>query len=114
MRTKNRKLDFSAISRRSMRRDFEMMQSTTREEKRPQSGNLAKIGDIRRVVSVNDNSSYYKYRSRIEGRLVRLVEHTEYGWRCEFVNHEDRIALNAMAGWSERKDIYLFDSVKFS
>lgn len=116
MRTRqNRKTDYAAISRRSMQRDFNRVQVHTQTAKRPQIENLPEIKSEKRILFVGEQSTYYKYRSYLIGRLVRLVDKSNLvnGWICEFVHDDDSIALNKAAGWSNAKKRYLLDGVKF-
>lgn len=114
MRVKKRIPDFCAISRRSIRRDFEYGKIYARGEKRREIANSPEINSERRIIFVGENSSYFKLRAFLLGRHVRLVEQSSVGgWVCEFVRDDDRQALNTAAGWSESKDRYLFDNVKF-
>lgn len=114
MRTGKSKTDYGAICRRSVRKDFNLVQTYHPAKKSPQIENLPEINAERRVLFVGENSSYYKYRSFIVGKLVRLIEKSNMGaWRCEFVHDDDRRALNHAAGWSDNKFQYLFDCVKF-
>lgn len=114
MRTKKRTPDFGAISRASIKRDFQRVQRYPKEKKRPQIENPPEINAERRVLFVGENSSYYKLRSFIVGKLVRLVQESSVGgWVCEFVHDDDRRAINNAAGWSDSKKQYLFDCVKF-
>lgn len=100
-----KKIDHEEISRRSIRRDF--ARTNKRRAEDPEAS------DERRIASVNETSSYYKYRHLIIGKLVRLIERSEIvGWVCEFVHDDDRVALNAAAGWSDMKCRYLFDGIK--
>lgn len=114
MRTKQR--DFGAISRASVKRDFKIKETPTPKQKRAQNQNKPKITDELRVASIEEKSAYSKYARYIVGRLVRIIEKANFGsnsWHCEFVYDDDRKALNAAAGWSDRKRQYLFDGVKF-
>lgn len=114
MRTKQRQPDFWAISSRSIKNDFKRVQTYPAEEKSPQIENQPEINAERRVLFVGKNSGYYKLRSFIVGKLVRLIEKSSMGgWICEFVHDDDRKAINAAAGWSDNKKQYLFDCVKF-
>lgn len=110
MRVK-RKTDYSEISRRSVRSDFKPYNRTPKgrqTQKQPQ------INAVRRIAFVNENSGYYKYRNLILGKQVRLIREASVGgWFCNFVFDEDRRALNRAADWSERKEEYLLDGVKF-
>lgn len=111
MRTKKRIVDYGAISRRSIKSDFK---TYSEREKRPQIENPPEINAERRVLFVGENSSYYKLRSFLVGKLVRLVEESSVGgWVCEFVHDDDRRSINNAAGWSDRKKQYLLDCVKF-
>lgn len=114
MRTKKNKTDYGAISRHSIKRDFKIVQTYHEKEKRPEIKKMPEINSQRRILFVGESSSYYKYRSYVVGKLVRLIERSNIGaWRCEFVHDDDRKALNHAAGWSDNKKQYIFDCVKF-
>lgn len=114
MRTKKRIVDYGAISRRSIKSDFRRVQTYSEREKRPQIENPPEINAERRVLFIGENSSYYKLRSFLVGKLVRLVQESSVGgWVCEFVHEDDRKAINNAAGWSDSKKQYLLDCVKF-
>ena len=116
MRTKKRTPDYGAISRRSIKRDFQMMQLYHHEEKTPEIENLPEINAQKRILYLSQKSEYFKYCKYIVGKLVRLKQKSNIGsnsWYCEFVHDDDRMALNKAAGWSENKKLYLFDGVKF-
>lgn len=114
MRTKQRTLDYGAIPRRSIKNDFRRVQTYPAKEKRPRIENPPEINTERRVLFVSENSSYYKLRSFIVGKLVRLIQQSSVGgWVCEFVYDDDRKAINHAAGWSDNKKQYLLDCVKF-
>jgi hypothetical protein len=103
------KPNYAEISRRSVRADFapRKFQREIRKE-RPQSE------DVRRIVFVNPNSGYFKYKNLLLGKQVRLLREAILGgWFCEFLNDHDRKAVNDAAGWSNEKREYLFDGVKF-
>lgn len=74
MRIKKRRPDYGAISRRSIKNDFKRVQRYPEREKRPQIENPPEINAERRVLFVGENSGYYKLRSFIVGKLVRLVQ----------------------------------------
>lgn len=105
--------DYGDISRRSIRRDFQRPQY--RECVKPKIDESPKPNAERRIAMVAEGSSYYKYRSIIVGKRIRLIEQSAIsdGWICEFVHDEDRRALNKAADWSDSKKEYLFDNVKF-
>lgn len=114
MRIKKRQPDYGAISRASIKRDFQRVQRYPEREKRREIENPPEINAEIRVLFVGENSGYYKLRSFIVGKLVRLIEQSSMGgWICEFVHDDDRKAINAAAGWSDRKKQYLLDYVKF-
>lgn len=111
---KKRSADFSEISRRSMQKDFKRAQVYPREEKSREIDALPSQNAERRIIFVGENSSYFRLRSFLLGRAVRIIEPASVGgWICEFVNESDRTDINAAAGWSDRKRQYLFDCVKF-
>ena len=102
MRTKKRTPDFGAISRSSIKKDFQRVQRYPAEEKR--------------IIHISETSAYAKFARYIVGKLVRLKEKSEFGgnsWYCEFVHDDDRKALNMAAGWSDNKKLYLLDGIKF-
>lgn len=114
MRTQKKNVDYGAISRRSIQRDFAKQPIYKSEQKRPQIQKQPEINAERRIIFVGENSGYFKFRSYIVGKLVRLLERSNVGgWVCEFVHDDDRKALNMAAGWSDNKKRYLFDCVKF-
>lgn len=114
MRTKKRTPDYGAISRSSIKKDFQRVQTYPKEEKRREIEDLPKINAERRVIFVG--GEYSKYARYIVGKLVRLKEKSNVGgnsWYCEFVHDDDRKALNTAAGWSDKKREYLFEGLKF-
>lgn len=116
MRTKKRTPDFGAISKRSIKRDFQRVQTYPTEQKSPQIEELPKINAERRIIHISETSGYAKFAQFIVGKLVRLKEKANLGgnsWYCEFVHDDDRKALNMAAGWSDNKRQYLFDGIKF-
>ncbi len=116
MRTKKRTPDFGAISKRSIKRDFQRVQTYPTEQKSPQIEELPKINAERRIIHISETSGYAKFARFIVGKLVRLKEKANLGgnsWYCEFVHDDDRKALNMAAGWSDNKRQYLFDGIKF-
>lgn len=116
MRTKKRTTDFGAISRSSVKRDFQRVQRYPAEEKRPEIADLPKINSERRIIHISETSAYAKFARYIVGKLVRLKEKANFGgnsWYCEFVHDDDRKALNMAAGWSDNKKLYLLDGIKF-
>lgn len=114
MRIKKRRPDYGAISRRSIKNDFKRVQRYPEREKLPQIENPPEINAERRVLFVSENSSYYKLRSFIVGKLVRLIKQSNVGgWIVGFVYDDDRKAINHAAGWSDMKKEYLLDGVKF-
>lgn len=113
MRLKKRETDFRAISRDSMRRDFNR-ETYHQKEKRPEIKKQPELNAVRRIAFISENSSYYKQRFLIVGKLVRIIKPIETGgFICEFVYDADRRALNDNAGWSDMKKEYLFDCIKF-
>lgn len=98
-----KKPNYTAVSRQSIKRDFEPYRRPERE-----------TGDYRRIIAVGELSSYRQYASKLIGKLVRVLRVSSVGgYICEFVHDEDRQALNYAAGWSDRKKEYLLDNVKF-
>lgn len=102
--------DYNELVRRSIRKDFAKAnyKRNARAPKTPHPKNT------RRVVELNEMSSYAKFRRYIVGRLIRIVD-TGYngGYWIEFVREADRNALNTAAGWSNEKRLFLLDGAKF-
>lgn len=111
MRTKEPKPyrhDFEEASRRSIRRDFRNASFV-----KPAKPEQPKANDVKRVISLTDKSEYARYRRCIVGKLVRVLRPASCGgWYVEFVNDNDRDALNAVAGWKSKQE-FLLDGVKF-
>lgn len=108
---RKQKSDFLTDSRRSIQKDF---QRYTRKEKAPEIEDLPKINAERRIIFVGEKSEYFRFRSYIVGKKVRLIRESSVGgWVCEFVHDDDRKALNRAGGWSDNKKQYLFDCIKF-
>ena len=130
MRTK-KKVDFGAISKRSIKKDFYSEEIHIPKEKTPEKRNLQKTTAMKkvkeleqyeaadtpcRISSINPNCQYAKYAKFFIGKLVKLVNKTGVGdsttgW-YEFLFDEDRKALNEAAGWSDRKNRYLLERPK--
>ena len=130
MRTK-KKVDYGAISKRSVRKDFFPEEIHIQKEKTPEKRNLPKITETEkvqqleqyeaadtpcRISNINPNCQYAKYAKFFVGKLVKLVNKTGVGdsttgW-YEFLFDEDRKALNEAAGWSDRKNRYLLERPK--
>lgn len=68
-----------------------------------------KKGNERRVLEIYDGCYYAKYRKFFIGKLVRVLS----GNWVEFVYDSDRRKMNEAAGWSDVKNKYLLDGVKF-
>lgn len=120
-----RKTDFEAISRRSIAKDFYAERIYLKHNKVPEKGKSCEInilpktevGDIKRIISINQICQYSKYAKYFVGKQVILVEKkgindSTTGW-YEFVHDEDRKALNQAAGWSDNKKRYLLERPKF-
>lgn len=114
MRTK-KKVDYGAISRRSVRQDFYSEEIHIPKEKAQETRNSPKITG-QRIQSINPACQYAKYSRFFVGKLVRMVEQTGVmdsttGW-YEFVFDDDRKALNEAEGWSDAKTRYLLERPK--
>lgn len=105
--------DYKSVSVQSIQRDFQRY-GKRNEKERTQPCAEPQNNSVRRVQLVGENSIYYKNRHLIVGRLVRVVEKGAFGgYVCEFVHEEDRKALNQANDWSDSKQQYLFDNIKF-
>lgn len=101
--------DYGELVRRSIRKDFAKanFKRNGRAPKTPHPKNT------RRVIELNENSTYRNYRRYIVGKLVRIIApEIHNGYWVEFVRDADRDALNAAAGWTG-KQRFLLDGVKF-
>lgn len=110
----NKKKDYAEISRRSIQRDFHRPQYRRNVETK-RYNEPPKENAERRITFVGENSSYFRFRHLLIGKLVRLINQSSLtgGWICRFVYEEDAKALNKAADWSENKQEYIFDNVKF-
>ena len=102
--------DYNELVRRSIRRDFAKAnyKRNARAPKTPHPKNT------KRVLAINEQCEYYRFRKYFVGRLVRIVEQANAGgvW-VEFVREGDRENLNNFAGWSQYKRKYLLYGAKF-
>lgn len=101
--------DYNELVRLSIRKDFAKanFKRNARAPKIPHPKNT------KRVLSVNEQCEYYRFRKYFVGRLVRIVDNAISGVWVEFVRDEDRKRLNAAAGWSDNKRKYLLQGAKF-
>ncbi len=67
MRTKKRTPDFGAISRRSIKRDFQRVQTYPEEQKAPQIEELPKINAERRIIHISETSAYASLPGTLSG-----------------------------------------------
>ena len=79
MRTKKRQPDYGAISRSSIKKDFQRVQRYPTEGKTLQIEELPKINAERRIIHISDVSGYAKFARYIVGKLVRLKEKANVG-----------------------------------
>lgn len=107
---------YGDIARASVKRDMELYRMRKDKERVPNFEDLDKISKDQRVAYISDKSEYAKFAQYIVGKLVKVKERANIGsnsFYCEFVFDADRKALNAAAGWSDSKHLYLFDGIKF-
>lgn len=102
--------DFNEAIRRSIRKDF----AKAHFKKMGHAPKPPHPKNTKRILSLNENCEYYKYKRFFIGRLVRIVEQANAGgvW-VEFVREGDRENLNNSAGWSQYKRKYLLYGAKF-
>lgn len=103
------KQDWNELVRRSIRKDFAKAnyKRNTRAPKTPHPKNT------KRVLAINEQCEYYRFRKYFVGRLVRIVEQAISGVWVEFVREGDRENLNNAAGWTDYKRRYLLQGAKF-
>lgn len=102
--------DYNELVRRSIRKDF----AKANFKRNGRAPRMPHPKNTKRVLSINENCEYFKYKRFFVGKLVRIVE--DYGTRgiwVEFVRSSDRENLNNAAGWSDRKTKYLLHGAKF-
>lgn len=123
----NRKTDFEAISRRSVKRDFYPERIYLDKKKIPENRKAEEITQMKpaategktfRVTKINPDCEYARYARFFVGRLVRLKRKTgtgdsTTGW-YEFLHDKDRVSLNQAAGWSDNKREYYLERPKLS
>lgn len=119
-----RKPDYEAISRRSIKKDFYPERIYLTQKKTPETRKKPEINfpketpdDVHRIIAISPACPYAKWARYFVGKLVRLVQargmgDSTTGW-YEFVHDDDRVALNAAAGWSDSKKQYLLERPKF-
>lgn len=99
--------DYFELVRRSIRKDFDAANF-----KRKQA---PKGKPVRRVKELTELSGYASMRRFFIGKLVRIMDSAySGGYMVEFVFERDRKAMNAAAGYSDDKRLYLLDCVKFN
>ncbi len=101
--------DYGELVRRSIRKDF----ARANFKKAGRAPFVPHPVNTKRVVSVNERCEYYRFRTFFVGRLVRLLEQSSTGVWVEFVRDDERVKLNAAAGWSDNKKRYLLQGAKF-
>ena len=103
------KEDYNELVRRSIRRDFAKanFKRNGHAPKAPHPKNT------KRVLGINEQCEYYRFRKYFIGRLVRIVEKAISGVWVEFVRDSDHERLNNAAGWSKYKNRYLLQGAKF-
>lgn len=101
--------DYNELVRRSIRRDFAKAnyKRNGRVPKTPHPKNT------KRILAINEQCEYYRFRKYFVGRLVRIVDDAISGVWVEFIRDADRECLNAAAGWSGNKRKYLLQGAKF-
>lgn len=101
--------NYEDIVRRSVKRDFEGASF----KRFPRERKEARPKNVRRVLEVSDNCYYAKFRKYFIGKLVRIISGGMATYWVEFMFDADREKLNAAAGWSNAKNRYYLDGVKF-
>lgn len=103
------KNDFLELSRKSIRRDF----ATANFKRNNRTPRTQHPKNTKRVLALNEQCEYYRFRKYFIGRLVRIVEWALTGVWVEFVHEGDRENLNNAAGWTDYKRRYLLQGAKF-
>lgn len=92
--------NFEQQIRDSVKRDFD----SAFYKKIRERGNKTNQAEI---ISIPDDSLYFKYRRFLVGKLIRILREGMSGQWIEFVNEEDAIALNKAAGWTNKREYLL-------
>ena len=102
--------DYNDLVRRSIRKDF----AKANFKRNGRAPKIPHPKNTKRVLGINEQSEYFKYRKFFVGKLIRVLEDANAGgvW-VEFVREADREALNNAAGWSSNKRKYLLYGAKF-
>lgn len=87
--------------RQSIRKDFDnaFYKRRTRKE------NPYKI-----IKYIFSQSEYFKFKKFLLGKKVKIIAQAQTGQWIEFINESDRITLNKIAGWSEKRQ-YLINAL---
>lgn len=109
---KQKTFKFADTIHASVQRDFQRPNYT--QSKKQETEETPQVGAVRRITFVTQTSAYYQYKGYLIGKAVRIINPgLVCGWECQFVYDADRVALNNAAGWSDAKNTYLLDGVKF-
>lgn len=102
--------DYNELVRRSIRKDF----AKANFKRNGRAPKIPHPKGTKRIIALDPQSEYYRYRKFLIGKLVRMLQEGATGgiW-VEFVNDSDKRNLNKAAGWSEEKNKYLLQGVKF-
>lgn len=102
--------DYNELVRQSIRKDF----AKANFKRNGRAPRIPHPKNTKRVLAINEQCAYYRFRKYFVGHLVRIVEAAIIGgvW-VEFVNKDDRTKLNNAAGWTDDKRRYLLQGAKF-
>ena len=103
------KQDWNELVRRSIRKDF----ATANFKRNGRVPRTPHPKNTKRILALNEQCEYYKFRKYFVGRLVRIIDQAFSGVWVEFVKEGDREHLNNVAGWTNNKRRYLLQGAKF-
>lgn len=100
MRIKKRTTDFGAISRSSVKRDFQRVQTYPKEEKRPEIEDLPKINAERRIIHISETSGYAKFARYIVLNEILTYSDMEQKFENQGKRPDQLESANRLAGYS--------------
>ena len=103
------KEDYNELVRRSIRKDF----AKANFKRNGRAPRIPHPKNTKRVLAINAQCEYYRFRKYFVGRLVRIIDNAVSGVWVEFVRENDRQNLNNVAGWTNGKRRYLLQGAKF-
>ena len=99
--------DYEELVRRSIRKDF----ARANFKRNGRAPKVPHPKDVKRIMALNVNCEYYRFRRFFVGHLVRLVGNAPCGTWVEFVRDADRERFNAAAGYGMKAKYLLYHAI---